>query len=499
MNARAHTAPDAQPAQREAVLAALLQLEQLARACDGTEELAFVMVNDTHAVAPYRQAVLWRRDAAGRSNQRNGRIVALSGLAVPDPNAPFNAWLCGLLARHMDLHADGKPATLAAVAASNGYANACANAGASTHAGIANANAGNANANDAAMLREHLPRHGWCLPLNLAGGERPDALLVLLRDAPWSAADTPLLAMAADAYGHAWRAADRHGAGRPGLPGRSILARLRQSGNRRRWLLAGGAALLIALCVPVRQSVLAPAEVVARAPVTVRAPLQGVVDRIAVKPGQIVKAGDVLVELDARELAARLESARQALAVADAELRQGQQQALFDDRSRTALGLLAGKREQSSGDVDYLERALARTRIHAERAGTVIFDDPADWIGKPVALGERIMLVADPAATELDIQLPVADAIALDTGDRVQLFLNTAPATPLAASVLRVGYRASAGGDGTLAYRVRASFAQANGARIGLKGTAKLYGERTPLIVYLLRRPLATVRVWLGV
>ena len=488
MSARPHLAPGTAPMPREAVLAALLQLEQLARACDSTEELAFVMVNDTHAVAQYRQAVLWRRNGVDSADSADsaGRILALSGLAAPDPNAPFNVWLRGLLARHADLHAHGTPAPLDPAATSD-------------HAGVAaHASGEPATANDTAMRSEHLPRHGWCLPLKLAGGDRPDALLVLLRDTPWSAAETPLLALAADAYAHAWRAMAHNGASQPALP---LLARLRQSGNRRRWWLAGGAALLLALCMPVRQSVLAPAEVVARAPMTVRAPLQGVVDRIAVKPGQVVKAGDVLVELDARELAARLESARQALAVADAELRQGQQQALFDDRSRTALGLLGGKREQSSGEVDYLERALARTRIHAERAGTAIFDDPADWIGKPVALGERIMLVADPAATELDIELPVADAIALAAGDRVQLFLNTAPATPLAASIVRVGYRAgaNAAGDGTLAYRVRASFTRANDARIGLKGTAKLYGARTPLIVYLLRRPLATVRVWLGV
>ena len=460
MNARLPIDGTAPLRPREALLAALLQLEQLARGCARTEELAFVMVNETHALAPYRQAMLWRADAHGG----DGRIVALSGLAVPEPNAPFNVWLRAVLARHAGLHEDGTAAPL------------------------------DLDGGDS-MHREHLPRHSWCLPLNLSAGARPDALLVLLRDTAWTAADTPLLAMAADAYGHAWRALAQ---GKRAQPSISAMARLRQLGTARRWWLAAGAALLVVLCLPVRQSVLAPAEVVARAPVTVRAPLQGVVDRIAVKPNQAVKRGELLVELDARELAARLESARQAQAVADAELRQGQQQALFDERSRTALGLLTGKREQAAGDVDYLERALARTRIHAERDGTVIFDDPADWIGKPVALGERIMLVADPAATELDIQLPVADAIALAAGARVQLFLNTAPATPLAASVMRVGYRAAPGADGTLAYRVRAGFTQTNGARIGLKGTAKLYGERTLLIVYLLRRPLATVRVWLG-
>ncbi|MET0268531.1 MAG: HlyD family efflux transporter periplasmic adaptor subunit [Duganella sp.] len=457
MNARPPLNPP-----REVQLAALLQLEQLARACASSEELAFVMVNETHALAPYRQAVLWQRDGG------DGRIAALSGLAVPDANAPFNVWLRRLLARH-----------------------------------AAGSHGGNASSlfipdTERAMWQEHLPPHAWCLPLNLSGRGPADALLVLLRDVPWPAHLTPLLAMAADAYGHAWRALAQPRSGSNVNTGKTVLARLRTLGRERRWRLIAGAALLLLLCLPVRQSVLAPAEVVAHAPVTVRAPLQGVVDRIAVQPNQAVEKGQLLVELDARELAARLESSRQALAVAEAELRQGQQQALFDERSRSGLGMLNGKREQAAGDVDYLEQALARTRVHAERAGTVIFDDPAEWTGKPVALGERIMLVADPATIELDIQLPVADAIALAAGSQVQLFLNTAPTTPLAASVQRVGYRASAGADGALAYRVRARFSEANGARIGLKGTAKLYGERTLLVVYLLRRPLAALRVWVG-
>jgi hypothetical protein len=34
---------------------------------------------------------------------------------------------------------------------------------------------------------------------------------------------------------------------------------------------------------------------------------------------------------------------------------------------------------------------------------------------------------------------------------------------------------------------------------VGLKGTAKLEGERVPAIYWAMRRPLATLRAWLGV
>jgi len=464
---------------REAQLATLLQLEQRVRACADEQALAFLMVNDSHALAPYRQAVLWL-DADGRGK---GRIHALSGLAVPNRDAPFTLWLEGLLNRHA-AQPESRSAGLLAPPTP----------------GVADATEA-AEATDVAMWQEHLPAHAWWLPLPLHGGR---AGLLLLRDTPWAPQETPLLALAADGYAHAWRALRRapqaaSTAAAPAAPA-SAIARLRAVA-RRRWPLLATAAALLVLAIPVRQSVLAPAEVVARAPEAVRAPLQGVVDSIAVQPNQAVAAGQLLASLDAREWQGKLESARQALAIAEAEWRQGQQQALFDERSKAGLALLRGKRDQAAADVDYFEQAIARTQLRAERAGIALFDDPADWIGKPVAVGERIMMVADPGDAELEVLVPVADAIGLPQGAAARLFLNASPAAPVAASVLRVGYRASPAADGTLAYRVRARFDDADaasGLRVGLKGTAKLYGERTVLGLYLLRRPLATLRVWLG-
>lgn len=452
-------------APRETLLATLLQLEQRARACTSPQELAFLMVNDSHALAPYRQAALWRAGDGG-----DGTIEALSGLAVPERNAPFNVWLSALLARRLR---DG--------------------------AGLA-AGPLQPAAEDAAMWVEHLPPHAWLLPLALDDAQRPDAALLLARDTPWDKRETTLLGLLADAYAHAWRAL------RPATRQRRGPAQwwsgLRHGAHRRRWWLGLALAVTALLFVPVRQSVLAPAEIVARAPMAVRAPLAGVVDSIAVTPNQAVQQGQLLATLDAREVNGKLESARQALAVADAELRQTQQQALYDERSKAALALARGKRAQAQNDVAYYQEALARTQLRAERDGIALFDDVSDWIGRPVALGERIMMVADPKDAELEVQLPVADAIRLPEAAELRLFLNAAPTSPLPASLLRVGYRAAPTPDGTLAYRVRAQLHPADGQetlpRIGLKGTAKLYGERTPLFAYLLRRPLASLRVWLG-
>src|SRR5438552_5483680 len=69
-------------------LGTLVQLLKRARRAGTVEELGFVVVNETHALLPYRQAALWQRHARGA-----GKIVAVSGAAVVVRNAPFMLWL----------------------------------------------------------------------------------------------------------------------------------------------------------------------------------------------------------------------------------------------------------------------------------------------------------------------------------------------------------------------------------------------------------------------
>ena len=66
-------------------LAGLVQLEQQARAAESLAMLGFVMVNDSHLLLPYRQALLWDAQA--------GRLLSLSGLASVEPDAPFTHWI----------------------------------------------------------------------------------------------------------------------------------------------------------------------------------------------------------------------------------------------------------------------------------------------------------------------------------------------------------------------------------------------------------------------
>lgn len=433
------------PGFAERVFAVFLGLQAQARQAGTTEQLAFAMANDGQGLFGYRHAALLVA----------GKVRALTGISVVEPNAPFVAFV--------------------EWAASQRLA-----AGLLGQSGIVDpASLGESSREEWQALSA--PNVFW-LPLN----DRQGAVfggLWIARDTLWSEAEQALLVQLGGTYEHAWLALQPRKPWRLRWPRRKILVVL--------------AALALLLLLPVRQSVLAPAEVVPQGGRVVAAPLDGVIAEFLVKPNQSVAIGDLLVRFDATTLKAQADVAERALDVAEAELKASSQRAFADAESSARIDLLAARAEQKRAERDYAKQLLARSDVRAERAGIAVFADAERLTGKPVQTGERLMQIADPAQAELRIELPVGDAIALGAGAEVALFLDSDPLNRHDARLERAAYEAQATAAGQLAYRLDATFVEA-APRIGLRGTAKLFGARAPLAYYLLRRPLAALRQGLG-
>jgi hypothetical protein len=437
-------------------LSTLVQLIKRVRHAATPQELGFIIVNETHALVPYRQAVLWRQDRPG-----HGRVAAISGATTVENNAPLTLWLSRALAKFDAAGEGGAPRPVEAGALPEALREEWA---------------------------EWLPAHGLWVPLS-DGNKKDLGALFLARDQSWAEGERHLIQELADGYASAWAAF---------RPRRRFLL---TPTTRASWGVRLGvvAALVIALLLPIRLSALAPADVVPFKPTIVRAPLEGVVDKFRVEPNEPVKAGQPLLDLDPRAIENKLDVAKKALSVAEAEYRQMAQQAVFDDKSRSQLAILKGRMDQRRADMTYAQSLLDRIHVTATRNGIALFDDPNDWIGKPVTIGERLLEIADPSQGELEIWLPVSDAIKLDLGTNVDFFLNVAPDAPLRATLRQASYQATVSPSGVLGYRLKAKFAEAGKVpRIGLRGTAKIYGEHVTLFYYLMRRPLAAVRQMLG-
>nr|VFK52628.1 MAG: HlyD family secretion protein [Candidatus Kentron sp. TUN]VFK53149.1 MAG: HlyD family secretion protein [Candidatus Kentron sp. TUN]VFK55711.1 MAG: HlyD family secretion protein [Candidatus Kentron sp. TUN] len=431
-------------------VSALLQLQERIWAAGTTEELAFIAVNETHMMVPYRQAILWIQDKG---------VVAVSGVAMPGKDAPFIQWIRRLLT---GLAIDDPPHLIR------------------PH---------DLEQKDAEEWRSWLPDHGFVLPLTGMDNKR-FGLLLLVRDENWSTIDAQLIKHLVATYSYAWVSLTRSG--------KQTLARP----TLKKWLL-GILALTFISClfIPVPLTVLAPAEIVPVNPTVVRSPLDGVVDRIWVRPNQKVLENEPLFDLDKTTLNSRIEVAEKNLYTVEAEYRQTVQQAMVERNSKAKLAILKGKADEQQSEINHLRSLIARSRITASQEGIIILDDPTEWIGRPVMVGERVMMIADEFNTEVEAWVSIGDAIALAPGTMVKVFLNADPLHSVEARLRTFSYEAIPRPDGNLAYRVRAMLHDTESRRrirIGLRGTARIAGQRVILAYWMFRRPLAVIRQALG-
>ncbi len=332
------------------------------------------------------------------------------------------------------------------------------------------------------------PKALW-LPLRRRDGTVIAGLLGL-RKTDWPPSTLVLLSPLAGAYAHAWEAL---------LPNANTAMReARRFISKRRLATVLLVAAAIAAVIPVPMSALAPAEVVPEAPSLVTAPIDGVIGEILLPPGSTVEQGQPIVQFVDIKLQSDVEVAKRHLAVAEANHFRVVQSSTAIQKNMQDLAAMKAEHDVARAELRYAEQLLSRSVIAAPASGLLIYSAKSDLIGKPVAVGERLMEIGDPKRTEIKIELPVSDAIALKPGGDVALFLDGNPLQAVAGVITRISYRPSMSAQQQLVYRVHARFAEAAARSIGLRGVARVNGDTVPLGFFLFRRPIAAVRQWAG-
>lgn len=434
----------------------LLQLERMVRAAGTRQELQFLVVNETRRVLSYRQAILL---IPSTPSATRADACAASSVPVLDRTVPLVQWT-ERLSGHLQKESTNREIRR-----------------------IVEADCPEELRPD---WREFTAGYGlWC-PL-----KHPDRQVIgflwLTRDQPWLEHEVTILERLGEAYAYAWRAV---------TPSRVLHWRWHMN-RTSSWLLAVG--ILGGLAIPVPMSTLAPAKIVAKAPVIVSAPIDGVIADILVLPNTMVAKGDVLFHYEDTTFRSEYQVAERNLDVAMAQYRRAAQGAFVEDGQKADVPLLKAEVELRETERNYAYERLAKVEVKADQAGLLLYTDKSDWVGKPVVVGQRIMELADPRQLEARIDLPVEDAIVLREGAPVSLFLNATPFSSVSAMISHASYHAEVLPNNTLAYRVMAQLSEeASEFRIGWQGTAKLYGERVSLFTYLFRRPISALRPWIG-
>jgi multidrug efflux pump subunit AcrA (membrane-fusion protein) len=445
-----------QAADGQAALLALLKVEADARDAATTRDLILLMANETRKLSRARQIFVV---LAGVS--RRLEVQGVSSLPAVDRNAPLIIFVEQLV-RSADA-AD----MLRAV-----------------HV-LALPSVGTDSVGDTYPFRELI----WVPLVHGAGPQRGG--LVLAREDAWVDQDLIIARRLAAVYAHAFQALKG--------PEKRFGRRLNQLS---RWHAVGLVAVIATLAlIQVPLSALAPVEIIAHDPFVVAAPIDGVIEAVAVEPNQLVKLGELLVKLADTTLKNRFEVASREVQVAEARLKQSNQIAFSDPRGMHEIGIARAELALKLAERDFARDLLAKTEIRAQRAGIAVYSDKRDLVGRPVTVGERMLEVADAAMLEARIELPVADAVALSPGGRVKLFLDNEPLHPWSAVIRQADYKAKIGENEIVSFRVIADLTNDDGRslpRLGVRGTAQVSGDDVPLGFYLFRRPVTALRQWMG-
>jgi biotin carboxyl carrier protein len=261
-------------------------------------------------------------------------------------------------------------------------------------------------------------------------------------------------------------------------PARVALDALREQVSRlagpahpaRKWVaLAIVAAAAGATFVPVSYHVGAPARLEGSVQRIVAAPIDGFLEQVNVRPGDRVRANDVIAELSLRDLQA--ERAKRQSELAQHENLYGAALARAD---RTQLVIHHAKAAEAQAQLTLVEYQMQRARIRAPFDGVVIKGDLSQSLGAPVQRGEVLMTLAPDERFRVIIEVDERDIAQVQPGLPGRLALAATPGETLAFRVSRI-LPVAVANDGRNFFEVEAVFDSANGSlRPGLRGVAKI-------------------------
>ncbi len=421
------------------------------------QELIFRLLNRTLAVLPYNRAALWRF-----ASQRP-TLLGVSGQAGPKADAPL-ATRWAECVRH--LREPQTPRILAAADMPE-------------------------REREWEELNERIPNLSvlW-LPLNVEGELAAGLWLERWTVSAWEEKDLKLAASLAVGYGAAWQKT---------APAFSPLTVARTLLKRTHLILLLIALALALIFVNLHLRVVAPCEVVAYEPRVIAAPLDGVVEAILIKPGERVEPGAPLFAYDRRGPEDDLAVAREQVRVKQAELRTSWHRALEEDAVRERIPGLEFELAMEKVRLRLAEATAAELEVRAPIAGTVMIDKPHEWRGRPVQIGQKVMTLVHPGRSKVRLWIPEGDNVAFDRTQPITVVLDAVPGARK-ARLNFVAIHSSVSPRGVPGFFAEAEWLQPQpGLKLGLRGTAIAYGEKVSLGYWLLRKPLTTLRRWLGI
>ena len=250
------------------------------------------------------------------------------------------------------------------------------------------------------------------------------------------------------------------------------------------WKLAGfGLVLLIALLalVPWPYRIDTPLALRSKDILFIPAPFDGYLRNALIEVGDTVRAGDLLVELDTRELVLE-----ESMALADAVRYAREAEKAQAVRQLAEMQIALARQQQAVSKLDLIRHQLAHAQLRAPFAGVVVEGELKKNLGAPVRKGDLLVKLAHTGDTYVELEIDQSDIHEVSVGMKGQFAFVGRPDLRYPLVIERID-PASTMREGKNVYlargRIEASFQP--WWRPGMGGSARLdAGERS--VIWLL-------------
>lgn len=447
-------------------LATLLVLQDQLKNISTLKEFGYFVTNETHRLIHYNTAYLWKKGEITKF-----QLLDQSEIAEIDIQSPTSQWVQELIKEILKLDNATKIKAL-------NFTKNDSDPEAGPYDRI----------DEDTMLnwQESLPRYVLWDPF-LDSSDEITGGLILFRETPFSEQEIKMFQWLAKNYQYTWLVLTK-----------SKFTSFQKWIRSKPYLKFLSLVFLLCMIFPIHMSVTTSATVESSTPSPINSPIPGIIKEFLVKPGDTVKAGQLLMVIDKSDLTKSIAVNQKKVLLTQAKLRSANNQGYDKPEIRDQIPILEAELAVDQSELEYTQSLLAKTDITSPIEGIAVFDSKEDWIGQPIQAGETIMTIEDPKQVQLKITLPVPDIIDIDVGAKGKFYVY-GQLTEFPVILTSFSYNAKMTPNKVLAYEFIAKFVDPSTApRIGSQGNVRLYGNYVPVVYFLLRRPLQALRQTFG-
>jgi biotin carboxyl carrier protein len=228
--------------------------------------------------------------------------------------------------------------------------------------------------------------------------------------------------------------------------------------------------VLIMALLPVSYRVTSKAVLEGQTQRVVAAPFEGFVSSAAARAGDVVQAGQLLAQIDDRDLKVELAKWSSEREQYDRRLREA-----MAAHEMSNVQVYDAQFKQADAQVRLVTEKLTRAQITAPYAGIVVSGDLSQMIGSPVETGKKLFEIAPLEQYRVILQVDEKEVRHLELGQEGQLLVSGVNDEPMDFKVTKLTPVASAQ-DGKNSFRIEAALSGPPHPRLrpGMEGVGKV-------------------------